>query len=269
MFIKLYNYLFDSCLKVFEIRIYIELLRIKPSLEDEIITTLDVLLNRCGYSADTKNIKKVKNALNLLDNLQIIKIYKDKKTTIKKNDVIKITLEDLSDESKGFTKVEKNDIRIIDEFNFNTNECVLYFFMKRFYNEQYGKAFVSYRTMEEKIGLTNKTSQKILDRFCELGIYEKFNPQFFNCKDGDIRRSNNEYRNFNNNILKEKAKVCKEVLGVEDNIPLIISESDSLFERFKDDNNYILFTHQSFYGFGEKRIIKDTIKYLIPKETVA
>ena len=85
MFIKLYNYIFDSNLNVFDIRIYIELLRLKPSLEDEIITTLDVLLNRCGYSADTKNIKKVKNALNLLDNLQIIKIYKDKKTTIKKN----------------------------------------------------------------------------------------------------------------------------------------------------------------------------------------
>lgn len=268
MFIKLYNYIFDSNLNVFDIRIYIELLRLKPSLEDKLVTTIEILNKRCGYSNDKKNIKKLKDTLNLLSSLSIIKILNDI-NNIKRNEPLVIELEDLSDESKGFTKIEKNDLDILEEFKFNTQECVLYFLIKRFYNEQFGKAFLSYRAMEERIGITNKTSQKILDKFCDLGIYEKFNPMFLNRKDGEIRRSNNEYRNFNNNILKEKRNKNKHILGA-DKTPSIISENDELFEVLKDSKDFILFTHNSFYGFGQNRTIKATTKYLIPKEeTVA
>ncbi len=257
MFVKLDNYIFNGDFNIYEIKLYILLLLNRISFSDTVITNIKLLNKIFGYKDKAKYINKIKKILTFLKETGIIDTDVSL-SDIKKTDNLTIKIEDLSDEGMGFTKIEKEDIELTK--NFKTNEFVLYFLIKRYYNEKLGKAFISYREMEERIGITNKTSQKIINKFCDMGIIEKYNPNFVFYQYGEIRRSNNEYRNFNN---KPKKNECYGTLIKMEDV------GESIYNRLKESGEYIEVPHNSYLGFGANRKVISTTKFLIPKTKVS
>lgn len=256
MFIKLDNYIFNGDYNVDHINLYIQLFINKPSLSKNIKVTLDTLVYFSKLNYETRNVQKVKNTLNYLKEMEILDFYIDL-NNLKRNDKFTIYLLELEhDNFYGFTKIEQADVEIVNKFT--TNELVLYFFIKRYYNKSLGKAFCSYRFIEEKTGITNKTAQSIIDMFCIIGIIKKYNPKYYvRDVNGTIRMTNNEYKDFTNT-----PKPYKTLIKFDD------VDKDT-YTKLKNSRLYNEVEHTCYLGFGKNRKVKDTFKFLIPRTNVS
>lgn len=256
MFIKLDNFIFNGDYKAEHIKMYILLLLNKPTFSNNISTNIELLNELYGFKDIKKNISKIKCILSYLNEMEIITINTPLEN-IKKKDKFKIIINELNyDGFMGFTKIEKADLDLTEKFT--TNEFVLYFFIKRYYNESLGKAFCSYRFINESIGMNNKTAQNIIDMFCIMGIIQKYNPNYYTKNTtGAIRRSNNEYRNFTNT-----PKPYKTLIKFDD------VDKDT-YTKLKTSRLYNEVEHTCYLGFGKNRKVKDTFKFLIPRTNVS
>lgn len=186
MFIKLDNHIFNGDYKAEHIKMYILLLINKNILTDDILTSIAMLNELYGYKDISKNISKIRDILAYLEDMELIKINKSLEN-IKKKDNIIITINELNCDE--FTEIEKDDLKFLKQFN--TNEFTLYFLIKRYYNKTENMCQIPFRLIEDKIGITNKTAKKILDKFCSINLMQKYTSNNFII---------NQYRNFNNKI---------------------------------------------------------------------
>lgn len=168
-FIELNDCIFNGEYNKADIKLYIKILIQKPLIFNSIITNLNILTEI--YGTDYKKGKNtIKNGLKKLKDKGLID-YDVNLDRIKKYDNITINLGEVWGLSSSFIKIDELDFRLTE--NYKTSEFVLYYLIKRYHDKSTKKINISYRKIEEKTGITNKTVKKIFDKFCEIGILRK------------------------------------------------------------------------------------------------